>query len=215
MTPVYGAAPRIFQAVAPSAKLHAVHDPLRLAVLASGRGSNLVALHRAIAAGELRATIAVVVSNNSGAGALEFARAHDIPARHVSSKTDPDPGAAMLALFDAHEVDVVVLAGWMKLVDPRIVAAYRGRAVNIHPAPLPRFGGPGMYGEHVHTAVLASGVTHSGPTVHLVDDRYDEGEILAHREVPVVPGDTVATLAARVLVAEHDLYWRAIAAKFT
>lgn len=192
-----------------------MHEPLRLAVLASGRGSNLVALHRAIAAGELHATIAVVVSNNSSAGALAWARAHDIPARHISSKTDDDPGAAMLALFAAHDVDVVVLAGWMKLLDPRIVAAYRGRAVNIHPAPLPRFGGPGMFGEHVHAAVLASGVATSGPTVHLVDDRYDDGEILAHREVPVVPGDTVATLAARVLVAEHDLYWRAIAARFT
>jgi phosphoribosylglycinamide formyltransferase-1 len=121
----------------------------------------------------------------------------------------------MLELFAAHDVDVVVLAGWMKLLDPRVVAAYRGRAVNIHPAPLPRFGGPGMFGEHVHIAVLASGATKSGPTVHLVDDRYDEGEIIAHREVPVEPGDTVASLAARVLAAEHDLYWRAIASKFT
>jgi phosphoribosylglycinamide formyltransferase 1 len=192
-----------------------VHEPLRLAVLASGRGSNLVALQRAIDAGELHATIAVVVSNNSAAGALAWAREHGIAARHVSSKTDDDPGAAMLELFTAHDVDVVVLAGWMKLLDPRVVAAYRGRAVNIHPAPLPRFGGPGMFGERVHAAVLASGATSSGPTVHVVDDRYDEGEIIAHREVPVEPGDTAQSLAARVLAAEHDLYWRAIASKFT
>ncbi len=191
-----------------------MHDPLRLAVLASGRGSNLVALQRAIDAGQLHAAVAVVVSNNSGAGALAWAKERGIPAQHISSKTHDDAGAAMLACFAAHEVDVVVLAGWMKLLDPRIVAAYRGRAVNIHPAPLPRFGGPGMYGEHVHAAVLAAGARTSGPTVHLVDDRYDEGELVAHREVPVEPGDTVATLAARVLAAEHDLYWRAIEDRF-
>jgi len=183
-------------------------------VLASGRGSNLVALHDAIARGELAARLAVVISNNSGAGALAWARDHGIPAVHVSGKTHADPGAALLDLLREHAVDLVVLAGYMKLLDPRIVAAYRGRAVNIHPAPLPRFGGPGMFGERVHAAVLASGVAHSGPTVHVVDERYDEGEILAHRPVPVLPGDTVATLAARVLQAEHDLYWRAIAAHF-
>jgi phosphoribosylglycinamide formyltransferase 1 len=152
---------------------------LRLAVLASGRGSNLVAL------------------------------------QHVSSKTHDDPGAALLAALEHHRTDVLVLAGYMKLLDPRVVAAFHGRAVNIHPAPLPRFGGPGMFGMHVHEAVLAAGATSSGPTVHMVDDRYDEGEIIAHREVPVVPGETPASLAARVLAAEHDLYWRAIAARFS
>jgi phosphoribosylglycinamide formyltransferase-1 len=187
---------------------------IRLGVLASGRGSNLVALHEAIVRGELPAEIAVVVSNNSGAGALAFARSRELPAVHLSARTHADPGAAMLELLHEHRVDVLVLAGWMKLLDPRVVAAYRGRAVNIHPAPLPRFGGPGMYGERVHAAVLAAGVGESGPTVHLVDEVYDGGEILAHRSVPVLPEDTVDTLAARVLVAEHDLYWRAIAQRF-
>jgi phosphoribosylglycinamide formyltransferase-1 len=111
-------------------------------------------------------------------------------------------------------VDVLVLAGYMKRLDPRIVAAYAGRAVNSHPAPLPRFGGTGMFGERVHAAVLEAGMPTTGPTVHLVTDDYDEGEVLAHAEVPVLPGDTPATLADRVLAAEHDLYWRAIEARF-
>ena len=195
---------------------HALDEQrLRLAVLASGRGSNLVALQEAIDAGLFDATVVLVASNNSAAGALAWAREHGIDALHVSSKTHDDPGAALLAALAQHATDVLVLAGYMKLLDPRVVAAFRGRAVNIHPAPLPRFGGPGMFGMHVHEAVLAAGATSSGPTVHMVDDRYDEGEIIAHREVPVVPGDTPASLAARVLAAEHDLYWRAIAARFS
>jgi phosphoribosylglycinamide formyltransferase-1 len=188
--------------------------PVRLGVLASGRGSNLVALHEAIVRGDLPAEIAVVVSNNSSAGALAFARSRELPAVHVSTRTHADPGAALLDVFSRHAVDVVVLAGYMKLLDPRVVAAYRDHAVNIHPAPLPRFGGPGMYGARVHEAVLAAGVDTSGPTVHLVDEHYDGGEILAHRAVPVLPDDDVESLATRVLAAEHDVYWRAIAERF-
>lgn len=184
--------------------------PLRLGVLASGRGSNLAALLAAHARGDLTPSVVLVASNNSGAGALHMAREHRIAALHISSRTHPDPGGALLAAFSDHGVDVVVLAGYLRRVDPRVVAAYEGRTVNIHPAPLPRFGGPGMYGPAVHAAVLAAGVDSSGPTVHRVSDGYDEGEILAHRPVPVQPGDTPESLAARVLVAEHDLYWRVI-----
>lgn len=189
-------------------------SPVRLGVLASGRGSNLVALGEAIERGDLAAEIAVVVSNNSDAGALAFARARGLPAVHVSTRTHEDPGAALLDVLREHRVDVVVLAGYMKLLDPRVVAAYRDHAVNIHPAPLPRFGGPGMYGARVHEAVLAARVDTSGPTVHLVDERYDGGEVLAHRAVPVLADDTIESLASRVLAAEHDVYWRAIAARF-
>ncbi len=188
--------------------------PLRLAVLASGRGSNLEALHAAIERGEFAATIALVVSNNSGAGALAFARARGIPTAHVSARTDPDPGAALLQRLRAADADVIVLAGYMKLLDGRVVEAFRGRAVNIHPGPLPRFGGPGMHGRAVHEAVLAAGVAHSGPTVHLVSEAYDEGAVLAHTPVPVLPDDTPDSLAARVLAAEHALYWRTLAAHF-
>lgn len=188
--------------------------PLRLAVLASGRGSNLVAIQDAIDRGDLRATVVLVVSNNSSAGALAFARDRGIATAHVSTRTHADPGAALLERLLAHGARVIVLAGYMKLLDPRVVAAFRGRAVNIHPGPLPAFGGPGMFGEHVHAAVLAAGVTTSGPTVHRVSEHYDEGDVLAHEPVPVEPGDTAASLAARVLVAEHALYWRAIALQF-
>jgi phosphoribosylglycinamide formyltransferase-1 len=187
-----------------------VSAPPRLGVLVSGRGSNLHALLDAYARGDLLAPVVVVVSNNSQAGALELARARNVPTVHISSKTHEDPGAALLACLYQHEVDLVVLAGYAKRLDARVVSAYHGRCINIHPAPLPRFGGPGMYGEHVHRAVLEAGVPLSGPTVHRVTDVYDEGEILAHQPVPVLPGDDPATLAARVLEAEHELYWRVI-----
>jgi phosphoribosylglycinamide formyltransferase 1 len=188
--------------------------PLRLAVLASGRGSNLVAIQEAIDRGQLQATLALVVSNNSAAGALDFARRRGIPAVHISPKTDADPGLRLLEQLEAADTELLVLAGYMKLLDPRVVAAYRGRAVNIHPGPLPRFGGPGMFGEHVHAAVLAAGVPFSGPTVHRVTEHYDEGDVLAHALVPVFAGDDVPALAARVLAAEHALYWRTIAESF-
>jgi phosphoribosylglycinamide formyltransferase 1 len=184
--------------------------PLRLGVLASGRGSNLAALLAAHARGDLTPGVALVVSNNSGAGALQTAREHGISALHLSTRTHADPGAGLLAAFIEHGVDVVVLAGYMRRLDARVVAAYEGRTLNIHPAPLPIFGGPGMYGTAVHAAVLAAGVAFSGPTVHRVTDGYDEGEIVAHRPVPVQPGDTPESLASRVLAAEHDLYWRVI-----
>ena len=190
-------------------------DKLRLGALASGRGSNLVAIVDAIDRGELRAEVAVVISNNSGSGALAFARERGIPAVHISGKTHDDEGATILDALARHDVGVVVLAGYMKKLDLRVVEAYAGKAVNIHPGPLPRFGGRGMYGTHVHAAVLEAGVTHSGPTVHLVTHEYDEGAQLGHRPVPVEPGDTPQTLAARVLAAEHDFYWRVIAERFT
>jgi phosphoribosylglycinamide formyltransferase-1 len=113
---------------------------------------------------------------------------------------------AMLDALRSHGIDVVVLAGYMKKVPPQVVAAFRNRILNIHPALLPRFGGPGMYGLRVHAAVLAAGETESGATVHLVDEEYDRGAILLQRRVPVLQGDTPELLAARVLEAEHALY---------
>jgi phosphoribosylglycinamide formyltransferase-1 len=179
----------------------------RLAVLASGGGSNLQALIDAHERGDLPAPIVLVISNRADAGALERAARHGIPAVHVDWRREVDPQARILELLREHQVDVVVLAGWLRLVDPRVLAAYPGRVVNIHPGPLPRFGGRGMYGLHVHEAVLAAGVDCSGPTVHLVDERYDEGPILAHVEVPVNAGDTPETLQERVLRAEHAMFW--------
>jgi phosphoribosylglycinamide formyltransferase 1 len=104
-----------------------------------------------------------------------------------------------------HRVDLLVLAGYLKLVPAAVIARYRDRILNVHPALLPAFGGRGMYGHHVHEAVLASGARESGATVHLVDEVYDRGRTLAQARVPVLPGDTAETLAARVLVVEHRL----------
>jgi len=184
--------------------------PLQIGALASGRGSNVAAIVAAIDRGDLDARLALVISNRAEAPVLELARARGIPALHISARTHEDPGVAILEALVARDVDVVVLAGYLKKLDSRVVDAFRGRALNIHPAPLPRFGGPGMYGDHVHEQVLLAGVMESGPTIHRVTDVYDEGEILAHEPVPVLPGDSPHSLAARVLVAEHQLYWRVI-----
>jgi len=185
-------------------------SPARLAVLASGGGSNLQALIDAHTRGDLSCPVALVISNRSKAGALDRARKHGIPTLCVGRRSCADPHAAILEALRAHHIDVVVLAGWLKLIAPELLAAFPDRVVNIHPGPLPGFGGEGMYGLRVHAAVLEAGVPHSGPTVHLVDSRYDEGPILAHVEVPVEPGDNPEALRDRVLRAEHQLFWRVI-----
>jgi len=169
----------------------------------SGRGSNLEALLRALDdAPGAPAEVVLVLSNRAGAPALDRARERGISAAVLQTPLD---AAEWLALLERHRVDLVVLAGYLKLVPAAVIAAYRGRVVNIHPALLPDFGGPGMYGSRVHESVLASGARESGATVHLVDEVYDRGEILAQARVPVRPDDTPATLAARVLEAEHRL----------
>jgi phosphoribosylglycinamide formyltransferase-1 len=193
-----------------------------IAVFGSGRGSNFQAILTAVQRGEIPgARIVLVISNNSSAGILATARAHDIPAMHLSQLLIPDEQEhvdAILAALNAHGVTFIVLAGYMKRLHPSIIAAYRNRIVNIHPALLPQFGGKGMHGMHVHEAVLAAGATESGATVHMVDEEYDHGAIVLQRRVPVLPGDTPETLAARVLIAEHEAYpaaLRAIAAGTT
>jgi formyltetrahydrofolate-dependent phosphoribosylglycinamide formyltransferase len=153
------------------------------------------------------ARVVLVVSNRAGAGALARAAAAGVPAVTIA---DPDDGAALEALLAAHAVDLVVLAGYLKLVPPNVVARYHGAIVNIHPALLPRHGGPGMYGRRVHEAALRAGDTHSGATVHFVDAAYDRGAPIARATVPVAPTDTAESLAARVLVAEHFLLPRVV-----
>ncbi|MDH5282486.1 MAG: phosphoribosylglycinamide formyltransferase [Gemmatimonadota bacterium] len=175
--------------------------PTRLAVCVSGRGSNLVALLDALT-GSPEAQVVLVLSNRADAPALLRARERGIDAEHLRNPAD---GGEWLGYLRGAEVDLVVLAGYLRLVPPVVVAAYRGRIINIHPALLPAFGGPGMYGHRVHEAVLKSGATESGATVHLVDEVYDRGQILAQARVPVRPDDTPDSLAARVLEAEHRL----------
>lgn len=186
---------------------------LKIGVFASGAGSNFIAIHEAAMSGRLSAEIRLVVSNNSSAGALEYARGTGIPALHLSSKTVADETAlprAFLSALAEHDVDFVVLAGYMKLMPREVIAAYPRRITNIHPALLPKFGGKGMFGMHVHEAVLASGDAVSGATVHLVDEVFDHGAIILQRTVPVMPGDTPQTLAARVLEVEHAIYPEAL-----
>lgn len=174
---------------------------MRVAVLASGGGTNLQALLDACR-GDAPARVALVVSNKASAGALDRARAAGVP---TDLLRDPADGPALRRLLEAHRIDLVVLAGYLKLVPEDVVQAFEGRMINIHPALLPSFGGHGMYGRRVHEAVLASGATVSGPTVHLVSAEYDRGPIVAQWPVPVAPDDTPETLAARVLAVEHQL----------
>lgn len=141
-----------------------------------------------------------VVSNRADAGALERARRAGVAAAVLHDPADP---AELLAVL--RDADLVVLAGYLKLVPAAVVARFRHRMINIHPALLPAFGGPGMYGRRVHAAVLASGARRSGATVHYVDEHYDRGPIIAQRAVPVEPGDTPERLAERVLTVEHEL----------
>jgi phosphoribosylglycinamide formyltransferase 1 len=174
---------------------------MRIAVAISGRGSNLEALLDALGAGA-PAEVVVVLSDRPQAAGLSLARARKIPTELLSH---PGDSAQWLSLLEHHRIELVVLAGYLKLVPPEVIAAYRGRILNIHPALLPSFGGKGMFGHRVHEAVLASGTTESGATVHLVDEVYDHGSVLAQLRVPVLPDDTAERLARRVLEVEHRL----------
>lgn len=179
---------------------------LRIAVLASGAGTTLQAVIDACEGGDLDASVVLVVSNNSGSGAITRARRHTIRHTHLSSRTHPDPAALDRAIRDAlaaRSPDVVLLAGYMKKLGPATLAAFAGRVINTHPSLLPKFGGQGMYGSRVHRAVLAAGEEVTGVSVHLVDADYDTGTVLAQREVPVEPGDDPDTLAGRVQEAER------------
>jgi phosphoribosylglycinamide formyltransferase 1 len=175
--------------------------PMRVAVCISGRGSNLDALAERLA-DDGHAEIVLVLSNRADAPGLLRAAAAGVPAEAL---TDAADGAEWLERLERRQADLVVLAGYLKLVPRAVIERFRGRIVNVHPALLPAFGGRGMYGHRVHEAVLASGVAESGATVHLVDEEYDRGTILAQERVPVEPGDTPERLAARVLAAEHRL----------
>ena len=187
---------------------------LKIGVLASHGGSNMQAIIDSIEAGALDAEIVVVISNNSGSGAIERARRHHLPWAHLSGATYPDPDALDRAILDRLRegaADLVVLAGYMKKLGPRTLEAFSGRVLNIHPALLPRHGGRGMYGIHPHEAVLEAGDTHSGASVHVVTAEYDQGPVLRQRVVPVHADDTPATLQQRVLAEEHLIYSEVIA----
>lgn len=180
-----------------------------LGILASHGGSNLQAIIDACRDGGLRARVAVVIVNNRSALARERALRAGIPVEVLNGVTHPDPSALDRAIRDTlvrYAVEWVCLAGYMKKVGPLTLAAFPQRIVNIHPALLPKYGGPGFFGVNVHEAVIQAGETESGATVHQVDAVYDHGAILGQERVPILPGDTPETLAARILPVEHRLY---------
>ena len=184
-------------------------DKMRLGVLSSHGGSNLQAIIDSVKSGALDARVAVVVSNNSDSLALERAHKERIPAFHLSRNTHPGPGhldQAILQALKEHGVNLVALAGYMRPLGPAVLSAYRRRILNIHPALLPSHGGRGMYGMRVHESVIKSGDLMTGVTVHLVDEEYDQGPIVAQTQVPVLEGDTAETLARRALKTEHRFY---------
>ena len=159
------------------------------------------------------ARVQIVISNNSKAGILEIARENGIPAMHLSHRQFETPDAfdeKLIAVLKEHDVNLIVLAGYMKLLSPKIIQAYRNRILNIHPALLPAFGGEGMYGLHVHEAVLECGCKVSGVTVHIVDEKYDHGPPVIQKCVPVHDQDTPETLAQRVLKVEHQVFSEAL-----
>jgi len=183
----------------------------RMAVLASGGGTNLQAIldHFERLGERRRGDVVLVASDRSGAGALTRAHARNIAVETIAT-TQRTSGTALGELLERYDVELVALAGYLRYVPTEVVHRYAGRIVNVHPALLPAFGGPGMYGERVHDAVLAAGVTVSGATVHFVDEVYDRGRIVAQWPVPVLAGDDRASLAARVLRVEHLLYPRVV-----
>lgn len=186
---------------------------LQLGVFASGRGSNFSAILEAVDKNKLDANIRVLISNNRDAGALNTAKARGIPAVVVNRRDFSDRRkfvGALLKTIQNNEVDFIALAGYMKKIPPEIVEAYPNRILNIHPALLPSFGGQGMYGGYVHEAVLKAGCKLSGVTVHLVDNQYDRGPIVAQCAVGIVECEKPEEIAAKVLREEHRLFAEAL-----
>ena len=186
---------------------------LKIGVMASGGGSNFKAIIERIGEGDLEAQCKFLITNNGTCGAVSHAGEYGIPVYHISGKTHPeraDYEAALLEVLDRYDVDLLILAGYMKALPLCMIARMPDRILNIHPSLLPKFGGKGFWGIHVHEAVLAAHEKESGPTVHLVSEEIDKGRILAQVKVPVLEGDTPEVLAARVLEQEHNLYWKTI-----
>ena len=180
---------------------------MNIGVLASHEGTTLQSVLDACAEGRIAARVTLVVSNNSGSGAVRRARHAGVTVAHLSSTTHPDPGALDLAVrnaLTAAAVDLVLLAGYMKKLGPVTIGAFKRRILNTHPALLPKFGGQGMYGDRVFEAVIEAGETESGVSIHIVDGHFDAGPVLRQCKVPVFPGDSSETLKARVRMRERE-----------
>jgi phosphoribosylglycinamide formyltransferase-1 len=180
----------------------------RIAVFVSGGGTDFQSLIDGVKDGRIDARIALCVASKPGIFALERAKANDIPYEVFCKRDFPTAKEMFLRIserLDALNIDLIVLAGYMTILEPEFVRKYKGRIINIHPSLIPKYCGEGYYGMRVHDAVIAAGEKTSGATVHYVDEGVDTGEIIMQREVPVLEGDTAETLAARVLEAEHSL----------
>ncbi len=188
-------------------------EKIRLAVFISGSGTNLQSIIDNCASGYIPAEVVLVVSNKEDAYGLVRAEKAGIDHHIFIRNNFPDSDSAgqhLLDILNEHKVDMIALAGYLRKLPPVTIRAYRNRIVNIHPALLPKFGGKGMYGIRVHEAVIEAGEKESGASVHMVDEIYDHGEVVAQSRVPVKAGDTPEDLAARVLTVEHELYSRAL-----
>jgi phosphoribosylglycinamide formyltransferase 1 len=188
---------------------------LRIGVLASHEGTTLQAIIDGCAQRRIDGRVVAVISNNSGSGALRRAAAAGIDTFHISSLTHPNADSLDAAICDVllrARADVILLAGYMKRLGPRTLAAFPSRILNTHPALLPRFGGQGMFGDRVFEAVLAAGDSESGASVHLVDAEYDTGAVVRQERIPVLSGDTVESLKARVQACEREALVQTLAA---
>lgn len=184
-----------------------ISQPLKLGFLASGGGSSARAIVDAIKLGDLTAEARLMVSNNKSAPALDWARAEGVATLCLPTQGDPEGADAKLAeALAAHGVELVVLSGYLRQLGPKTLARYAGRILNIHPGPLPEFGGHGMYGRRVHEAVVAAGVAESAATIHVVDEEYDHGPVVASCQVPLQARDTAEALEARVRAAEPQFF---------
>ena len=187
----------------------------KIAIFASGGGSNFKAIYEKIISGDIPAEISIVVSNNPNCGAINFAKKNILPTFIVNKTRFPDPDTQNMMLKQnllKADVNLICLAGYMNRIPENIVAHFRNCILNIHPALLPDFGGKGFYGMQVHEAVIQSNADESGATVHFVDAKYDHGPIVAQEKVNVSADDTADSLAQKVLAAEHRIYPKVVKA---
>ncbi|NQV72697.1 phosphoribosylglycinamide formyltransferase [bacterium] len=182
---------------------------MRIAIFASGGGSNFQSIVDATVTGNLDAQVVLCVASKAGIGVIDRATRHKIPVFVLNGSVE-DNLSELLHVLAAHRVSFIALAGFMKKIPQELISEYPNQIANIHPALLPSFGGAGMYGMHVHRAVLAAGESHSGATVHLVDAEYDSGPIILQESVPVLGSDSPESLAKRVLETEHHIYPKAL-----
>lgn len=186
-------------------------QPIRLGFLATKNGTSMRAILAAIQQGALLAEPCLVVSNVRGAPALQHAAAAGVPTAVIPTKSDPEAADRTLAqAMGEAEVDLVILSGYLRRLGPVFLDRFRGRVLNIHPGPLPEFGGEGMYGRRVHEAVIASGLAQSAAVIHLVDGEYDHGPEVARMNVTLEPGETAESLEARLTALEPAFYLRTL-----